>query len=257
MAKTKNPTTKSAAPDVNADEVLFRVPLFAKFLENQKEESIGTNKKNDDIDTPKYPYDNSDITNVNPQMQVLGIQTTNKKSDTIYQTLKYPSDRDEWVTLKYPSDSDEQYSRSSETYDYAQESKVKAELNQLATQKYPSEEDDATEYPQEKSGLTRPSKDIVYQTMKYPSDSDEPTISWNTRSDINSKIPVVEKATQKYPSEEDDATEYPQDMNKYMLNGPIVHHANKPTKPVYDYVQTMKYPSDGEDITSKSADFLY
>lgn len=192
MAKIKKVSiqeTKKAAPS-DKDEVLFSEPLFAKFLESQRNQPLGTNKKNDDIDTPKYPYDNSDITNVNPSMQVLGIQTTNKKTDTIYQTLKYPSDRDEYVTLKYPSDADESHM---EHKDYSLENKEK------------------------------------------------------------NAISIAEKATQKWPSEEDDTTEYPQDMEKWMSNKPMVKPP-KATKPTYDYVQTMKYPSDGDEPTSKTWD---
>jgi hypothetical protein len=47
------------------------VPFFARFLEDQKRIRTGV------------------------------------KAGAIYQTLKYPSDRDEMVTMKYPSDGDD------------------------------------------------------------------------------------------------------------------------------------------------------
>lgn len=188
--------TNNSKKETEKDEVLFAVPLFAKYLESQKESSFGTNKRNDDINTPKYPYDNSDISNVNPNMQVIGIKTTNKKNDTIYTTLKYPSDSDEYITMKYPSDADEAYKEISGAVP-PPPSETQMAVLEKATNKWPSDQDDddttsvptdeqmiqlasnkpkvTLKYPSDSEDVstTKPTIDYV-QTMKYPSDTDEP-----------------------------------------------------------------------------------
>lgn len=192
MEKKSNTTKKNELQD----EVLFSVPLFAKFLESQKDSTVGTNKRNDDINTPKYPYDNSDISNASPNMQVVGIQTTNKKKDTIYSTMKYPSDTDEYVTLKYPSDADDIVGKDPKD---TQTSLVDLAVLERATTKWPSDNDDddttaeptademikaaqrnkkpavTLKYPSDSEDAhptTKPNSDVVH-TMKYPSDGDE------------------------------------------------------------------------------------
>lgn len=126
-------------------------PLFAKLLEGQFFKNTNSNQENDVIETLKYPNDNADLTNVPGNTQMVDMIITNRNCDTIYVTLKYPSDKDEFMTLKYPSDSDEDlwtYKR------HQQHSAItlKSQDRDVITLKYPSDSDE----------LTAPTQDNVY-----------------------------------------------------------------------------------------------
>lgn len=87
------------------------LPFFTRFLEGQDnaERSAATKKYPSDWDevvTQKYPSDDDEGTD-HPDYFFKEGGATNLGPN---QTLKYPSDRDEWdmrMTLKYPSDRDE------------------------------------------------------------------------------------------------------------------------------------------------------
>ena len=117
-------------------------PLFAKLLESHFPDNTSSNQKNDVIETQKYPNDNADLSHVPHNVQVVDMKATSKNRDTVYVTLKYPSDTDEYVTLKYPSDTDE-YFESMKDYQAARAGKIKAAGDFPVTMKYPSDDDEA------------------------------------------------------------------------------------------------------------------
>ena len=116
-------------------------PLFAKLLEKQFPKGTVSNQENDLIETRKFPNDNADITHVPADCQVLDILSTNKKCDTIFVTLKYPSDTDEFMTLKWPSDNDEDI----KSYKDFQVASAKTDKGtDVVTLKFPSDNDEMT-----------------------------------------------------------------------------------------------------------------
>jgi len=121
-------------------------PLFAKLLETHFPKNTSSNQQNDVIETKKYPNDNADLSHVPQNVQVLDMKATSKNSDTIWITLKYPSDTDEYVTLKYPSDSDEDFA-SMKDYQSARASATNSQNRDFyVTMKYPSDDDDFYSY---------------------------------------------------------------------------------------------------------------
>jgi len=121
-------------------------PLFAKLLESHFPENTSSNKKNDVIETKKFPNDNADLSHVPQDVQVVDMKATSKNSDTVYVTLKYPSDTDEYVTLKYPSDSDDDFASMRDLHN-AKSSGKKSKLGGVnETMKYPSDNDEFDTY---------------------------------------------------------------------------------------------------------------
>lgn len=217
MENKKN-NTKSKS---TGNEVLYSDPLFARFLENQKPGGMGTDKINDVIDTPKYPHDNADIMGNTGQMQVARVEATNKKKDTIYHTLKYPSDRDEFITMKYPSDDDEGHPQFRQT---GQGNVYRGEDGPI-TLKAPSDDDEGmvirrqmatTQWPSDEEAVLLDPSSLA--TMKSPSDQDEDVKEPTTHEeklDRAMKPPV--RVTMKYPSDRDEeyiTLKYPSDSDE-------------------------------------------
>jgi len=122
-----------------------RAPLFAELLESHFPKNTSSNKKNDVLETKKYPNDNADLSHVPAGVQIVDMQPTDKNCDTIWVTLKYPSDTDEFVTLKYPSDSDEDITTVKD-YQISRAVTNKTKDRDMVTMKYPSDNDEFGPY---------------------------------------------------------------------------------------------------------------
>lgn len=114
-------------------------PLFAKLLERQLLNGTISDKENDVIQTAKFPNDNADLTHIPNNVQVVETFPTSKSKDTMWVTLKAPSDKDEFTTLKWPSDSDEDI-ESLRDLEIARD----CTPSDIVTLKYPSDTDELT-----------------------------------------------------------------------------------------------------------------